>query len=227
MFFCYLNLNNKISIIVICFIAIVLLIFLIIIKLKIKIEIRNIDILTTRKKKVKDGYQLKIKLYIFSFIKINIFDINKYDYEKLKKGKLFNAIKKKRKNNVNLFELFIKYFSKINFKVENTNLYLAIGTNDASITSYLVAIAAAIIGISLKNQFEIKPIYENRNIIKFNFDGDIIINIGEFIQKIIKDKFIKKIGKVKKKNQIKYTKNKIRKNGNTSKKYFKGVYKNE
>ena len=96
------------------------------------------------------------------------------------------ALKNKQKNNKKISnkknnEKVKEEIKKLDFKIENLNLNLYIGTEDCVLTSYLIGIISIIISnilphfINYKNDFDeykyiINPIYNNQNSYKINLN---------------------------------------------------------
>ena len=141
---------------------------------KIGIEIENLIINTEKPKGEKINKECNICLFLLVFGKIKLF---KKNFKKLK-IKNFNFQRK---------DIDIKFLKntdfKINYKellknidIEQIELYLQIGTENAAITAILVGIISSFIGIILKKpKYQITPIYINKNLLKLELNCIISI----------------------------------------------------
>ena len=106
-----------------------------------------------------------------------------------------------------------KIVNRINYKIEVFKFNLSVGTGDAAITAYVVAIIASIISILMKsfvkdydNQnhyFYIKPIYSNEGLIELELNTIIYIktqNIRYVARMFFKRKALR--GKIRKVNSV-------------------------
>lgn len=144
---------------------------------KIKIDISNIKISSEKMngRYVNKNYKVTISLYIISKIKIFKINITKTKLEKIKVKDLEVKLIKIRDDYDKDTLLSMK---KIRAKIEYLDLKLDIGTEDAVLTSYIVAIVSSLIGILLKNQlssseskrFIITPLYINKNLLNLELD---------------------------------------------------------
>lgn len=178
-----------------------------ILTLKIKIKIKNLEIFSENKKKIKDGYRIKLSIFIFNIVKIINFDFSKEKILKIKKNNKIEKIKKKlrkkinqKKKKYNIKDLIknIKKLKYMNIKLKNFNLNLEIGTENAATTSFIIAGISSILGIILKNniekenRFKVNPIYRNENLLLINLEGEITISLGRFIRMIILENIVQK-----------------------------------
>lgn len=148
---------------------------------KIKIEIENFKFTSQRQPRhINQDYKLIIKLCILK--KIPIIKIN------LTKTRLEKIELKKQIEKINIEELMankqfdfkiIKAFKRLNIDIDNINLKIEMGTENAALTAIIVPIISTILSIIFsrkikkeQNQkFEIKPIYINQNLINILFSG--------------------------------------------------------
>lgn len=148
---------------------------------KIKIEIENLKFTSQRQPRhINQDYKLIIKLCILK--KIPIIKIN------LTKTRLEKIELKKQIEKINIEELMankqfdfkiIKAFKRLNIDIDNINLKIEMGTENAALTAIIVPIISTILSIIFsrkikkeQNQkFEIKPIYINQNLINILFSG--------------------------------------------------------
>lgn len=180
--------------------AIIIILLKIFFSINIKLEIENLKIIFPKEKEKitnKDN-KILLKIYILNKIKIAEINLKKID---LKNDKLKNKLQKQFEGNK--FNLdTIKFLKNVNYIIEKLKLNVSIGTEDAAITAIGVGGCYMVISNFLKEkildykkiEFEIYPIYQNKNIFKIELDSIISIKIENIIYII---KFIKK-GKVSK-----------------------------
>lgn len=169
-----------------------------ILTLKIKFEIENFVFKSDDKKHIKEDYIFIIKLYLF--YKIPIYKI-KITQEKIQK--IFNNKKIKQgiekgkikflENRKDVDKDILKYLKKIKIKLEQMNLEISLGTENASLTAILVPFVTSILMIVLKNKLKkydenqkllIKPLFINQNILNITFSGIFEIKLIHIINAI-------------------------------------------
>lgn len=176
----------------------VLLIFTILLLSKIQIEIKNLKIGNKEENRgrIKDKYEVKITLYFLEKIPILWFRLNDKKIRKISNSKQLEKIDLKAiEKNVKFNKETIQIIKNIKIKISKLNLRIDIGTEDAILTSYLIAIIASLIGIILphivqKNKINnckyiVNPIYQNRNIYHVNLDSIISIKIVHIIYSML------------------------------------------
>ena len=181
----------------------ILLIFLVlglvILTSKLDIRIINLIIDSQSKKYINDRYEIIIKLKIFGNIPILRFTMNKNKLRKIQQSwKMNEKVKQLEKNilqNKDKFDMKmikgVKEFSK-NIYMENLDLEVELGTENAFLTSMLVAFFSSILAISFsimhvkeKNiVYEIEPVYRNENFIKIEISGIFQIKLIHIINTI-------------------------------------------
>lgn len=184
-------------------IIVILLIFVILLLSEIQIEIKNLKIGNKEEKKgrIKDKYEVKITLYFLEKIPILWFRLNDKKIRRISKSKQLEKIDLKAiEKNVKFNKETIQIIKNIKIKISKLNLRIDLGTEDAILTSYLIAFIAGMIGIILphvvqKNKINnckyiVNPIYQNRNIYHVNLDSIISIKIVHIIYSMLF--FIKK-----------------------------------
>lgn len=184
-------------------IIVILLIFVILLLSEIQIEIKNLKIGNKEEKKgrIKDKYEVKITLYFLEKIPILWFRLNDKKIRRISKSKQLEKIDLKAiEKNVRFNKETIQIIKNIKIKISKLNLRIDLGTEDAIVTSYLIAFIAGVIGIILphvvqKNKINnckyiVNPIYQNRNIYHVNLDSIISIKIVHIIYSMLF--FIKK-----------------------------------
>ena len=158
--------------ILVLFLSILLINLFIILFCYLKIKAENVEIFNTPN--FSYNFVLKIGIYLFNRYKLFEYSIDK---NKIKKTKIFNKFKEQIFNK-DFFSQFsqmpsLSEFKKLQTNMENIDLNIKIGTESVLLTSALVAIISSGIGIFLgrnikeynkeKHDFEILPIYQNKN----------------------------------------------------------------
>ena len=166
-------------------IILALLIFTILLLSTIKVEIDNLKI--ESKKQAK--YLIKISIKFLG--KIPIISIKIDNSKKIRKIN-FSNVKSKMNGKILAKEIVLEIIKKI--KLEKLSLKAYIGTEDAILTSYIVASIASIIGVILPhiankepNQYEyfINPIYQYKNEYHITLNGIFCIKIVHIIYSLI------------------------------------------
>ena len=147
------------------FLFIFLIIIAIIITMKIKIEIQNLKFTTNEKPHLNRKYQIKIKIYTFGILPIiNI---------KLNNKKIQKIINKN--------------------KIKEINLKILIGTENASLTAFIIPAISTFIAMFLSKQirqynekqvFCVAPVYIDKNLINVKFSGIFQIKMIHIINTI-------------------------------------------
>ena len=172
---------------------------LVILTSKLDIRIINLIIDSQSKKYINDRYEIIIKLKIFGNIPILRFTMNKNKLRKIqqswKMNEKVNQLEKNILQNKDKFDMKmikgVKEFSK-NIYMENLDLEVELGTENAFLTSMLVAFFSSILAISFsimhvkeKNiVYEIEPVYRNENFIKIEISGIFQIKLIHIINTI-------------------------------------------
>ena len=182
---------------------IISIIILLIITIKIQIKIENLQYHShkqlqkntlgeNKKTHLNQNYKAIILIYTIGKIPILKIKINKSKIDKLKhKTHIEQKIQEKIKQQ-DFTKLREKYNLKLDIKqiiknlllsIEQLNLKIEIGTENAVLTSFLIPTISTIISILIaKNQeekcektinqhFKITPIYQNKNLINFSLEG--------------------------------------------------------
>lgn len=174
------------------FIITIFLFFVVFISLfsKIKIQIKNFEFTSENEKHINNNYKIIIKLYLFGKIPILKSVINNEKLKKLKVSKRIKNIDLDRiELNHNFNENAINFFKNIKMQIENINLNMEIGTENAALTGIIIPIISTIIDIYLgrkvkdyKGQtFIIKPLYINKNLVNIAFSGIFEIKVIHII----------------------------------------------
>lgn len=171
------------------FISIMVLLVILIFS-KIKIQIINFRFHSQMQRHINKDYKIVVKLYALSFIPIFKISITK---EKLEKLKLKERIKKIDykwlEDNKELDKKMLEAVKKLNISIQNINLHVDLGTENASLTSILVPAISTIIAIILRKKvkkfenqrFMIQPIYQNQNLVNINISGIFEIKMSHII----------------------------------------------
>ena len=168
------------------------------INIKFEIENLKITIPKIKKKYANNDSKVTLKIYVFKKIKIAEINLKKVDF---KNEKVRNKIQTQFKENPLNFDT-VKFLKNLNYIFEKLDLKIYIGTEDAAITAIGVGLSYIIISNFLKGKikgykntdYNIFPIYQNKNILKIEIDSIIIFKMESIINII---KFMKK-GKVNK-----------------------------
>ena len=154
---------------------------------KIKIEIIDFRFCSRTKRHLNKDDQIRIKLCAFGFIPIFKTNITKIKLEKMKlKEKIkdfdFNELKDHPKLDRNILTII----KNINIGIRDLELYVEIGTENASLTAILVPIIIAIVLHKKVKDFDhqifvINPVYQNRNLVNISVSGIFEIKISHII----------------------------------------------
>ena len=157
----------------------------------IQIEIKNFKFRSQQMPRhINKDYEVIIKLLILKFIPIFKVNITKTKLEKLKlKEKIKKIDLKLIQNNKQFDKKALVAVKELNIGIKKIKLYVDIGTENASLTSFLVPALSTIIAIILhkkvkkfENQkFQIKPIYSNQNLVNIDISGIFDIKISHII----------------------------------------------
>ncbi len=178
---------------------IILIVTLVIITAKIEVKIVNLVMNSQIEEHIPNGFEIIIKLKIFENIPILKFTLNKNKVKKIQQSlKMNEKVKQLEKDileNKNKFDKKmvqgLKEFSK-NIYIEKLDLEIEFGTENAFLTSMLVAFFSSILSIVFskirvreKNiVYEIEPVYRNENSIKIEISGIFQIKLIHIINTI-------------------------------------------
>ena len=178
---------------------IILIVTLVIITTKIEVKIVNLVMNSQIEEHIPNGFEIIIKLKIFENIPILKFTLNKNKVKKIQQSlKMNEKVKQLEKDileNKNKFDKKmvqgLKEFSK-NIYIEKLDLEIEFGTENAFLTSMLVAFFSSILSIVFskirvreKNiVYEIEPVYRNENSIKIEISGIFQIKLIHIINTI-------------------------------------------
>ena len=157
---------------------------------KIQIEIKDFKFNSQTSRHINKNYEIIIKLLILKFIPILKINITKTKLEKLKlKEKIKDLDLKLIQNNKQFDKKALIILKNLNIDIENIELYIDIGTENASLTSIIVPSISTVIAIILQRRmnkyenqvFKIQPIYNNQNLVNIYFSGIFDIKISHII----------------------------------------------
>ena len=190
--------------IIIVFLFILGILILLFISSAIQIEFINFRFYSGRKRHLNKNYEIRLKWCLFCKIPMFNIDITKTKMEKLKIKEKIKEFDKKLLQNKNKFDKeALSIVKKANIEIESFNIYLELGTENASLTAFLVPAIATILNIWLgrkvkdydNQKTEIKPLFLNQNMINIVFSGIFkfkIIHIINIIYMLIKKGRVKK-----------------------------------
>ena len=180
-------------------IILIISIFLIlIITVKVEVKIQNIKYNSEKVKgeRLANNYQIIIKILTLEKIPIFRLKINKSKIEKInakthlnqkieeeiQKQDIAKAIEMEKK--YDLKKLIPEVYKNIKLETENINLKIDIGTENVVLTSFIIPIISTILAFTVKRNFEVQPIYQNKNIIKFELNGIFSVKMIHIIDTI-------------------------------------------
>ena len=142
---------------------------------------------------MNQDYGIKIKLCIFGFIPIFKINITKAKLEKMKlKEKIKDIDLNELKDNPKLDKEMLIAIKNINIAIKEIELYVVIGTENASLTAILVPALSTVIAILLRKKirdfehqiFVIQPVYQNQNLVNISVSGIFEIKMSHIINVI-------------------------------------------
>ncbi len=176
------------------FVIIAIILIIIIFSLsKINIEIKNFKFQSITEKHINKDYEIIIKLIIFKIIPILKINITKTKLEKLKlKEKIKNFDLKVIHDNQQFDKELLSTIKELDINIKRINLYIDLGTENASLTAIIIPIISTIIEIIINRKIEkfenqifvIKPIYINQNLINIYISGIFEIKMSQIINSI-------------------------------------------
>ena len=170
---------------------------LIILLSTIQIEIQNLEIGNKEIKqenRIKKKYKIKIILYFLEKIPIFWLHFNNEKIKQIYESKSFEKINfKKLEKSMPLQKEVLTILKAI--QIKKLQLHIAIGTEDAPLTSYLTAFIASIIAILLPHvttekqrkdcYYQITPLYQNKNEYHIHLDSIICLKIVHIIYSML------------------------------------------
>ena len=198
-----LILNRKeVKILVFLFVILIFLFLILsILTLKIEIEVVNLKISSKKikGKYINSNFEISIVISIFEKIHIGKIVIDEEKLVKLSTNKKYKSkidkINREIINNENNIDRKIfEIAKKVRFNIKKIELYIELGTENAALTALIIPFLSTIVVLFLKKylekeytlNFEIKPIYIDKNIFNFNFEGIFEIKLIHIIDTICK-----------------------------------------
>ena len=193
--------------------AVILILLRIFFFINVKLEIENLKIsLPKNQGKITNGdNKVSIKIYILKKIKIAEINLKKID---LKSDKVKNRLQKQFKSkefNLNT----IKLLSKVNYIIEKLNMKIYIGTENAAITAISTGVGYTFISNFIRRnisnynniEYEIIPIYQNKNIFYLELDSIITLKMENIIDiiKLLKKGRVDKNGRTSNRRAYAYS----------------------
>ena len=156
---------------------------------RIGIEIENLRVDTERVKGEKINQDSKVFVYLLIFKKIKLFKKNVKEIDKSKLRTYSKDIDIRLLKNKALKIDYKELIQNIDIDIEQIDLNIQLGTQDAALTAILTGIMAAGVGMIIrKPKYEIMPIYSNKNFLKIKLDCIISIYLMQYIYKLISNK---------------------------------------
>ena len=177
---------------------IILIIFLCLITIKIKFRIINFEFNTSKGKGryINEEFLATITINILEKIPIWKIKIDKAKLKKIQNSKNVNKLKNnfnqkliENKNDFDKDVLFVIY--KFPISIYNTNTGIEIGTESMMLTTFLIPIISTFLALIYKRyakgnniKFNVKPIYNQKNVLKLEFNGIFEIKMIHIINTI-------------------------------------------
>ena len=169
-----------------------------IITIRIKIKFKDFEFSSQKKEHLNKNYKIEITIYTFNFIPISKLKItNKKINKALSNEKIRKVINEQKtkiiENRKNIDIEAIKEIKNIKMEIDEMNLKISLGTEDAVITAFIIPIISTFIAIFLSQKvrkyndnqkFSIQPVYINQNLINIEFSGIFQIKMIHIINTI-------------------------------------------
>lgn len=169
-----------------------------IITVRVKIKFKDFEFSSQNKAHLNKNYKIEVTVYTFNLIPIFKLKITNNKIEKaLKNEKVRQVINKQKidilENKKDIDLKALKEMKNIKIEIDEMNLNISLGTEDAAITAFIIPIISTFIAIFLsqkvqkyndKQIFSITPIYINQNLIKVEFSGIFQIKMIHIINTI-------------------------------------------
>ncbi len=180
----------------ICFLL--LLLILVILTIKVKFEIINLQFNSNCKKHINSDFQLQIIVYILYKIPVFKTKITRQKLNSIKqKDKIIEKLKEEEikafENRKDASKNILEVIKNIKIEIEEMNLKINLGTENAALTALIVPILSTIIAVfcskkikklNERQKFEIQPVYINQNLINILFSGIFEIRMIHIINTI-------------------------------------------
>lgn len=182
--------------------GIFLLFCIFILLLSFEIKIKNLDFMieNINKKHVNDNFIFTLYLKLFRIPVLKV-DVTEATFRKNKVKIEINKMKQKiRQKEKKLDFKMIAQLKKLKINFKSLNFMVNIGTEDAAVTALTTGVLATSIGIALRsilnlnkdNYFKVIPIYQNKNLLKIDFNCMFEIKLINIIYTILA---LKKVSK--------------------------------
>lgn len=159
---------------------IILFLFIAISTSKVRIEIKNLIFNTEAEKKIDKNSKIDVSILIFNKFKMFNKEI------KFEKQDIDIPFLKKNDIKIDYLELF--HSINIDIDIVKFDLIANIGTEDAGLTALVVGLVSAILGIIIKKpNFQINPVYLNKNLLEIKFNGIFNVDLIHYIYKLLKN----------------------------------------
>lgn len=171
-----------------------------------KLEINNVKFFLPKVQGniTNDDYGIRLKIYFYGIIKIFDKDITdiKIKGKKLK-DKIRNAEINLEKDSLNLDLRLFKELKNLRVKLENLDLRIVIGTENAAVTAIIVGIVWGVLANLFKNKIRessesnyfVEPVYMEKNLLKINLDGIFKFKMRNIIIMMIKIIMMRRVKK--------------------------------
>ena len=180
------------------FLLIFLIIILILLTIRIRFEFTNFIFNSENRKHFNKDYEVKITIYSFYKIPILKTKINNKKIKKITSNeKIKQTIRKQeiriKENRKDIDKEIIKGLKNIKLEIEEMKLDVFIGTENASLTAFIIPVISTILAVVLskgivkyneKQIFSITPVYINQNLINIEFSGIFQIKMIHIINTI-------------------------------------------
>ena len=145
------------------------------------IKVKDLVIDTEQKEKLSK--ESKIWIYLILFKKIKLF----------KKNVLEMKMPNLKIESKDIEIQAIDALKNIDVDIEQIDLSIQIGIQDAAVTAIVTGMIWTILGIVIKKQgYEVVPIYSNKNLLKIKLKSIFSIYLMQYIYKLIKRKIFEK-----------------------------------
>ena len=193
--------------------AVILILLRIFFFINVKLEIENIKISLPKNQGKISNKENKVLLKIYILKKIKIAEINLKKID-LKSDKVKNRLQEQFKGNkLNLDT--IKLLNKVNYIIEKLNMKVYIGIEDAAITAISTGVGYIFLSNFIREkisnynniEYEIIPIYQNKNIFYLELDSIITLKMENIIDiiKLLKKGRVDKNGRTSNRRAYAYS----------------------
>ena len=180
------------------FLFVFLIIILMVLSIRVRFEFVNFEFSSNKKEHFNRNYKIKVTLYTFFKIPILKFKINNKKVQMIMKNeKIKHTIKRQEikivENKNNFDKEIFRQLKNIRLDVEEMNLKVFVGTENASFTAFIIPVVSTVLAMVLRKNleryndkqiFSIIPVYVNQNLINIVFSGIIQIKMIHIINTI-------------------------------------------